>query len=138
MAIKARFDMKAWKNASSLEGVHIHLYGKAQTSPFRKMGHVSITADSVEAAIEKADFVKAFEGAQQIMHGTLDNSPSKESASRQRRDIGNPNGQIHLQGAAHREVLFRCAAPLYIGRSFGYRFFAALRLGYVVLLEPFS
>lgn len=42
----------------SLEGVHIHLYGKAQTSPFRKMGHVSITADSVEAAIEKADFVK--------------------------------------------------------------------------------
>ena len=42
----------------TLEGVHIHLYGKAQTSPFRKMGHVSITADSVEAAIEKADFVK--------------------------------------------------------------------------------
>jgi 5-(carboxyamino)imidazole ribonucleotide synthase len=42
----------------ALEGVHLHLYGKAQTSPFRKMGHATITADSVEWAIKKADFVK--------------------------------------------------------------------------------
>ncbi|MFN0037708.1 MAG: 5-(carboxyamino)imidazole ribonucleotide synthase [Saprospiraceae bacterium] len=42
----------------ALEGVHIHLYGKAQTSPFRKMGHVSITADTVKEAMAKADFVK--------------------------------------------------------------------------------
>jgi 5-(carboxyamino)imidazole ribonucleotide synthase len=42
----------------ALEGVHLHLYGKALTSPFRKMGHATITADSVELAIKKADFVK--------------------------------------------------------------------------------
>jgi 5-(carboxyamino)imidazole ribonucleotide synthase len=42
----------------ALEGVHVHLYGKAQTSPFRKMGHVTITAQTIEKALEKADFVK--------------------------------------------------------------------------------
>lgn len=42
----------------ALEGVNLHLYGKAQTSPFRKMGHVSITADTVAEAMEKANFVK--------------------------------------------------------------------------------
>ncbi len=42
----------------ALEGVYIHLYGKAMTSPFRKMGHVTITADTMESAQEKAEFVK--------------------------------------------------------------------------------
>lgn len=42
----------------ALEGVNIHLYGKALTSPFRKMGHVSITADTVAEAMKKANFVK--------------------------------------------------------------------------------
>ena len=42
----------------ALGGVHIHLYGKALTSPFRKMGHVTITADTTEEAIEKAQTVK--------------------------------------------------------------------------------
>jgi 5-(carboxyamino)imidazole ribonucleotide synthase len=42
----------------AMEGVHLHLYGKALTAPFRKMGHATITADSIELAIKKADFVK--------------------------------------------------------------------------------
>lgn len=42
----------------ALSGVHVHLYGKAMTAPFRKMGHVTITADTLESAFEKADFVK--------------------------------------------------------------------------------
>ena len=42
----------------ALEGVNIHLYGKALTSPFRKMGHVTITADTVAEAMKKANFVK--------------------------------------------------------------------------------
>lgn len=42
----------------ALEGVHIHLYGKALTSPFRKMGHVTITAADTETAIKNADLVK--------------------------------------------------------------------------------
>ncbi len=42
----------------ALGGVHVHLYGKALTSPFRKMGHVTITAATAEEAIKKARFVK--------------------------------------------------------------------------------
>ena len=39
-------------------GVNLHLYGKAQTKPFRKMGHVTIMDDSIEKAKTKANFVK--------------------------------------------------------------------------------
>ena len=42
----------------ALGGVHVHLYGKALTSPFRKMGHATITGKTAEEAIEKARFVK--------------------------------------------------------------------------------
>jgi 5-(carboxyamino)imidazole ribonucleotide synthase len=42
----------------ALGGVHVHLYGKALTAPFRKMGHVTVTAESVEAAIAKAKAVR--------------------------------------------------------------------------------
>lgn len=39
-------------------GVYIHLYGKALTKPFRKMGHVTIVDVDREKAIEKARFVQ--------------------------------------------------------------------------------
>ncbi len=42
----------------ALPGVHLHLYSKALTSPFRKMGHVTITAPTLELAKERAEFVK--------------------------------------------------------------------------------
>ncbi len=42
----------------ALDGVHIHLYGKALTSPFRKMGHVTITGETIQDAMQKAGFVK--------------------------------------------------------------------------------
>jgi 5-(carboxyamino)imidazole ribonucleotide synthase len=41
-----------------IPGVHIHLYSKALTAPFRKMGHVTITAANLEKALETAQFVK--------------------------------------------------------------------------------
>jgi 5-(carboxyamino)imidazole ribonucleotide synthase len=41
-----------------MEGVSVHIYGKKETRPFRKMGHVTILSDTVENAREKADFVK--------------------------------------------------------------------------------
>ena len=34
----------------SMPGVHIHLYGKKFTRPFRKMGHVTITAATIKKA----------------------------------------------------------------------------------------
>lgn len=42
----------------AMEGVYVHIYGKKQTRPFRKMGHVTIVADELEKAREKAQFVK--------------------------------------------------------------------------------
>jgi len=39
-------------------GVYVHLYGKALTKPFRKMGHVTIIDADREKAIEKAKFVQ--------------------------------------------------------------------------------
>lgn len=36
------------------KGVYIHLYGKAQTKPFRKMGHVTVTDNSLDEAKNKA------------------------------------------------------------------------------------
>lgn len=42
----------------AMEGVNIHLYGKKETRPFRKMGHVTVVADSVAAAFDIAQKVK--------------------------------------------------------------------------------
>lgn len=42
----------------SWPGVYVHLYGKKTTKPFRKMGHVTITADTLETAISLADRVR--------------------------------------------------------------------------------
>ena len=42
----------------ALEGVYVHLYGKAITKPFRKMGHITITGHNKENLVEKAKFVK--------------------------------------------------------------------------------
>jgi len=48
--------------AHSISGLSFHLYGKAKTRPFRKMGHVTILAidEDLEEAIEKAKAVKGF------------------------------------------------------------------------------
>lgn len=40
------------------KGVHLHLYGKKKTKPFRKMGHVTIVDESMDGLKEKANFVK--------------------------------------------------------------------------------
>jgi len=42
----------------STKGAHIHLYGKKITSPFRKMGHVTIVDEDINSLREKAQFVK--------------------------------------------------------------------------------
>ncbi len=41
-----------------IPGTHVHLYGKKTTKPFRKMGHVTVTADTLEVAKENALKVK--------------------------------------------------------------------------------
>jgi len=39
-------------------GVNIHIYGKAQTRPFRKMGHVTVVAKDRDEARERAEWAK--------------------------------------------------------------------------------
>ena len=41
-----------------IPGVYPHLYGKSTTKPNRKMGHITIAADTMEEAKEKAERVK--------------------------------------------------------------------------------
>lgn len=38
----------------AIEGVHLHLYGKAITKPFRKMGHATVVDENLENAKAKA------------------------------------------------------------------------------------
>ena len=42
----------------SIQGVYVHLYGKAETKPFRKMGHITITAKTLEEARQKAKEIR--------------------------------------------------------------------------------
>lgn len=44
--------------AMSIEGVKIHLYGKKSTKAFRKMGHVTVMAETIKEAKRKAELVK--------------------------------------------------------------------------------
>jgi 5-(carboxyamino)imidazole ribonucleotide synthase len=44
--------------ALALPGVYVHLYGKKETRPYRKMGHVTILADNIADALGKAQKIK--------------------------------------------------------------------------------
>jgi 5-(carboxyamino)imidazole ribonucleotide synthase len=47
-----------FEEIASMPGVHVHLYGKKLTKPFRKMGHVTILDHDVESLKKKVNFVK--------------------------------------------------------------------------------
>ncbi len=49
---------QGFEEVVKITGVHVHLYGKKITKPFRKMGHVTIVDEDVESLKKKADFVK--------------------------------------------------------------------------------
>jgi 5-(carboxyamino)imidazole ribonucleotide synthase len=40
--------------ALQIPGVHVHIYGKPRTKPFRKMGHVTVTDSDLTVAQERA------------------------------------------------------------------------------------
>jgi 5-(carboxyamino)imidazole ribonucleotide synthase len=44
-----------WAAILALPGAHLHLYGKAQARPGRKMGHLTFTAETLEQAREHAN-----------------------------------------------------------------------------------
>jgi len=41
-----------------VEGAKFHIYGKAKTKPFRKMGHVTVIDKSLESAVKKAEYIQ--------------------------------------------------------------------------------
>lgn len=46
---------KGVERALGMPGVYLHLYGKKDTRPYRKMGHITATADTLEEAIALAE-----------------------------------------------------------------------------------
>lgn len=49
---------EGFHEVAKLPGVHVHLYGKRITKPFRKMGHVTIVDSDIARLKNTADFVK--------------------------------------------------------------------------------
>ena len=55
---RGNVEYKNIENILSLEGVTPHIYGKKQTRPFRKMGHVTIVNQDLNKAHKIAEIVK--------------------------------------------------------------------------------
>lgn len=51
--------IRGLRAALAIPGVSVHFYGKADTRPFRKMGHVTVLDADIEAARRKAEQVRA-------------------------------------------------------------------------------
>lgn len=51
-----------WADVLALPGTHLHLYGKTEARRGRKMGHLNITGDSIDAVRSTADFAAALLG----------------------------------------------------------------------------
>ncbi|MCO5230602.1 MAG: 5-(carboxyamino)imidazole ribonucleotide synthase [Chitinophagales bacterium] len=43
----------------NIPGVYLHMYGKSQSKPHRKLGHITVVADTIEEAKKTGDFVEA-------------------------------------------------------------------------------
>lgn len=48
------YELAGLKEASAIEGVYVHLYGKMESKPMRKMGHVTVLGSTLEQAQLKA------------------------------------------------------------------------------------
>lgn len=48
------------EKALAIKGVKLHIYGKEFTVPKRKMGHLTVTAETLELAIERAETAKKY------------------------------------------------------------------------------
>ena len=47
-----------WNEILAMKGTSLHLYGKREARPGRKMGHINILADSVEECLKKARSIR--------------------------------------------------------------------------------
>jgi 5-(carboxyamino)imidazole ribonucleotide synthase len=51
-----------WDQVLALPGIHLHLYGKTAARPGRKMGHLTVTAETAPRAREVAQQAAALLG----------------------------------------------------------------------------
>lgn len=51
---KGAVDVKALEKVLEIPDVHVHIYGKAETKPERKMGHITATGKTMKEAYNKA------------------------------------------------------------------------------------
>jgi 5-(carboxyamino)imidazole ribonucleotide synthase len=51
--------VEGYEEAMKVSGLSVHLYGKKETRPFRKMGHFTVTSDTLEDAVKKAEYVRS-------------------------------------------------------------------------------
>lgn len=54
------YRLQGLEEVSAMEGVYVHLYGKKESKPMRKMGHVTVTASTIQQAKDKAKQVSKF------------------------------------------------------------------------------
>jgi 5-(carboxyamino)imidazole ribonucleotide synthase len=47
------------REALEVPGLSLHLYGKSETRPFRKMGHFTVTASLLDEALKKAEYIRS-------------------------------------------------------------------------------
>jgi len=50
--------IEGWRETLAIPGLSFHWYGKAETRPLRKMGHVTIINENIEEALQQARRVK--------------------------------------------------------------------------------
>jgi len=55
---EGKVDYKEVNEVLKMKGSHLHLYGKKETRPFRKMGHITICGNDIDDLIEKGNHLK--------------------------------------------------------------------------------
>lgn len=60
--LEGKYSLKNTAQLLQMEGVYVHLYNKKDIKPNRKMGHVTVTARTTEALMERAMQVKSLVG----------------------------------------------------------------------------
>jgi len=50
--------IQGYEEALKIPGLSVHLYGKIESKPFRKMGHFTVTAATLDEALEKAEYAR--------------------------------------------------------------------------------
>ena len=48
------------EKALAIPGVSLHIYGKKESRPNRKMGHITVAGDSIEECLRKANKARSF------------------------------------------------------------------------------